>query len=317
MEIRVISTDDKEYIDFVNIYGTVFDSREWLSMFRDRLDVYGVFNENELISTFFLYKIKLKRVFNAFTSPFFTPSNGFIIKNEANTRFRYNNTNKKVLTLIAEFVKGMNLNYIQLQMPDSIVDCQPFVWSGFLATPKYSYLLDLSQPLDVIYDNINPKTRSSHIQKAQKDGVEVIKTSDYSIVRNMIVGTFGRQNKSFYTEYIDKILFDFATQFNSYAYVAYLNNSPLAVIFIVYDKNRAYCLMSGFDDNNGHRGAGSLVHYAAIKHAKELGISIFDFEGSMLKPIELFYRNFGGKLVSKFVVTHKSKLLSIASLILE
>lgn len=317
MEIRVISIEDKEYIDFVNTYGTVFDSREWLSMFKDCLDVYGVFNGDELMSTFFLYKIKLKRVFDAFTSPFFTPSSGFIIKNEANTAFRYNNTNKKILILIAQFVRDLNVSYVQLQMPDNIIDCQPFIWSGFAVTPKYSYLLDLSQPLDVIYDNINPKTRSSHIQKAQKDGVEVIQTADYRIVRSMIVGTFGRQNKSFYTKYIDKILFDFANQCNSYACVAYLNNIPLAAIFIVYDKARAYCLMSGFDDNNGHRGAGSLVHYAAIKHAKELGIPIFDFEGSMLKPIEVFYRNFGGKLVPKFVVTHKSKLLSISSIMLK
>jgi len=45
----------------------------------------------------------------------------------------------------------------------------------------------------------------------------------------------------------------------------------------------------------------------AIKHSKELGISKFDFEGSMLPEVEKYFRGFGGNLVPYYSI-NKAKL---------
>jgi hypothetical protein len=41
----------------------------------------------------------------------------------------------------------------------------------------------------------------------------------------------------------------------------------------------------------------------AMKRCNELGISLFDFEGSMVPGIEAFFRKFGSKLRLRFVIT--------------
>ena len=44
--------------------------------------------------------------------------------------------------------------------------------------------------------------------------------------------------------------------------------------------------------------------WEAIKFTKEeLGLNQFDFEGSMVPPIELFFRKFGGKLTPYYTVS--------------
>ena len=46
---------------------------------------------------------------------------------------------------------------------------------------------------------------------------------------------------------------------------------------------------------------------AAILKAKEMGLQVFDFEGSIVPPIERYFRGFGGKLTPIFSV-HKAWL---------
>jgi hypothetical protein len=54
--------------------------------------------------------------------------------------------------------------------------------------------------------------------------------------------------------------------------------------------------MSGNDPQLRHSGAVSLLRWEAIKFAG--GVSrCFDFEGSMLQPVERFIRAFGGRQV--------------------
>jgi hypothetical protein len=61
--------------------------------------------------------------------------------------------------------------------------------------------------------------------------------------------------------------------------------------------------MSGYDDGNKHHGAGALALWHAIQHAKSLNLKRFDFEGSMIKPIEKYFRGFGGELAPYFRIS--------------
>ena len=40
----------------------------------------------------------------------------------------------------------------------------------------------------------------------------------------------------------------------------------------------------------------------SIRHAKELGLKTFDFEGSVIPAIERYFRGFGGKLTPYYRV---------------
>jgi hypothetical protein len=66
-----------------------------------------------------------------------------------------------------------------------------------------------------------------------------------------------------------------------------------AVTYAVWDENGAYYLLGGGHPELRSSGAGSLLMWEAIMRARAV-TDVFDFEGSMLKPVERFFRAFGG-----------------------
>ncbi|MCE3260275.1 MAG: family N-acetyltransferase, partial [Bacteroidetes bacterium] len=81
----------------------------------------------------------------------------------------------------------------------------------------------------------------------------------------------------------------------------------LGVVFCIHDKNTCYYLLGGVDKSSGVAGVNNLLVQRGIERAKELGCTTFDFEGSMLKGVEKFFRSFGPELVPYFTV-NKGKL---------
>jgi len=66
-----------------------------------------------------------------------------------------------------------------------------------------------------------------------------------------------------------------------------------AAAFMIWDKRSAYYLLSGADPRLRNSGAGSLVLWEAIRFASTV-TRLFDFEGSVMEPIERHFRAYGG-----------------------
>ncbi len=72
------------------------------------------------------------------------------------------------------------------------------------------------------------------------------------------------------------------------------DGTPHAVAYVVWDKRSAYYLMGGGDPALRNSGATALVLWSAIQFAASVAPA-FDFEGSMLEPVERFVRAFGAR----------------------
>ena len=72
-------------------------------------------------------------------------------------------------------------------------------------------------------------------------------------------------------------------------------NQVHAVCGIVYDSKCGYLLFNGSNPDVANVEANTLLVIKTIKQAAKV-TEAFDFEGSMLKPIERFYRGFGGQM---------------------
>jgi hypothetical protein len=81
-----------------------------------------------------------------------------------------------------------------------------------------------------------------------------------------------------------------------------------AAIYVVWDARSAHYLLSGGDPELRSSGANSFLLWNAIRHAATV-TPAFDFEGSVLEPVERFFRGFGGRLVPYFRVTKTSRRL--------
>ena len=82
----------------------------------------------------------------------------------------------------------------------------------------------------------------------------------------------------------------------------YDNDGQLhAAAFIVWQKSSAYYIAGGGDPLLRHSGAHGLVLWEAIRHTAQY-TDTFDFEGSMLRGVERFFREFGAIQTPYFTI---------------
>ena len=88
---------------------------------------------------------------------------------------------------------------------------------------------------------------------------------------------------------------------------------PHAGAFVIWDNSTLYYLIGGGDERYRDSQAGSLCIWEAIKIAAQRELS-FDFEGSMIEPIEKFFRGFGAQRFPYHAISRVGPLsLSLAS----
>ena len=306
MEIKQVKKCDREHYEkCAKEYGTIFNSLDWLSIFGDKVHIYGIYDKGGvLIGGFNLYKEK-KYGFSVYSNPPFTPAIGPFLKVNAQNPVSVMDTWKKTLTLMADFIEKLPYSVVSFLLNRNIIDMQPFIWKKFKVNPVYTYLLNLSVSIEDIWKRMSNERRKN-INKARKDGLHVTKITDYEIIKALVLKTYSRQMKGIKEFYLNKILFDFANSNNSFAFVTYGNDNAFACSFCVYDFDTAYYLLGGYNHKNKHHGAGTLSMWESIKYAKELGLKYFDFEGSMVPKIERYFRGFGGQLTPYYRVNKAS-----------
>jgi hypothetical protein len=153
--------------------------------------------------------------------------------------------------------------------------------------------------------------RRKNINRGRADGLAVREISEYRILRPLLLETFSRQGKAINEALLDSILFKFAHGGNSFAFGACEGDRLVACSFCVHDANAAYYLLGGHSAKDGHNGAGTMAMWESILHAKRMGLSGFDFEGSMIPGIERYFRGFGGRLAPYYRINKATLPLEI------
>ena len=287
--------------------NSVFLSSKWLSLYGKELKCYGIFNKGGALVGGFAFKLEKKLgILNLYRNLAYSPTIGLFFEIKSQNKAKILSENKKVLKTFVDFIEKLPYHIITLYLPANHIDMQPFYWKNFKTIPNYTYIISLKKTTEEIEKNFSTERRND-IKKANKDGIETRICKDYNVVKSLILKTFDRKQTAADKKMIDKILFNFADETNSFAFVSYRDNLPIATSFCIYDSNTSYYLMGGYDSKNKHAGAGALAVSSAIKHSKELGINNFDFEGSMLPEVESYFRGFGGELTPYYSI-NKAKM---------
>jgi Acetyltransferase (GNAT) domain len=289
--------------------GSIFNSLEWLSLYGEALELYGLFNkDHKLIGGFHLYKTKIGGFLTHYKNPPFTPNIGLFFENQSSNKANSLSYNKSIAAACADFFEQLNYQILTLATPNHFIDTQPFIWKNFKVIPNYTYHIDLLLSEEELLKNLSSDKRNS-INKAAKDKVSVELCTDKKQVLQMVEMTYSRKAKALNDKIVKSILFDFATDKNSFAYVAYVDNKPSALSFCIHDNNSAYYLLGGYDTANKHQGAGVLALWQCMLHAKNAGLKKFDLEGSMIPQVEKYFRGFGGDLIPYFTLNKADFLI--------
>ncbi|HQU70718.1 MAG TPA: GNAT family N-acetyltransferase [Calditrichia bacterium] len=182
--------------------------------------------------------------------------------------------------------------FFQRFQPD-FTNWLPFFWKGFEQTTRYTYVLkDLSDP-EALFRGFRDNIRRE-IRKAAKI-VSVCESEDAGLMYHMNSLTFKRQGREMPFSLQEFARLDEALKARNSRriFLAKDQSGNLhSALYLMYDAHCAYYLMGGSDPGFRNSGAASLLMWEAIKFAA--GVSRkFDFEGSMMAPVERFFRAFG------------------------
>ena len=198
--------------------------------------------------------------------------------------------------LMFELVEGLPDYdiYTQNWSPD-LTNWLPFFWKGFKQTTRYTYVLKNLVDQNFVWDNIAPKIRTDIRKASTRYKLRMKKDPLLEDFLNLNEMTFHRQGKQqpYSRQFVERLDEQCRKQNCRKIFLAEDEGSKIhAAVYIVWDKTKAYYLMGGGDPKLRSSGATSLCLWEAIKYAAQI-VDNFDFEGSMMEPVERFIRAFG------------------------
>ncbi len=197
----------------------------------------------------------------------------------------------------------------------------PFYWAGYRQTTSYTYRLDLTQPEDSLNAAQSKTTRWTVKTARDRFGITAAVEPSIDALIHLNKATFKRQGATVpYSRSLVQRIFTAGLERGvAEAWIARdaTDGQAAAGALIVRDASTAYYLLGGADPSLRATGAQNLLTWEAIKG--QMGRSAaFDFEGSMIRPIERSFRSYGAIQVPYFAVSGARKPVpSLISLGLE
>jgi hypothetical protein len=183
------------------------------------------------------------------------------------------------------------------QFAPEVTNALPFQWAGFDAEVRYTYRLDDLSDLDRAWAACRQNVRAN-VRKARAV-MDVRDDLGLDTLLRLTVTTLRRRQApvAFTRSMMQRIDAAAAARgARRMLFAVDAHDRVHAALYLVWDARTAYYLMGGTDHDLGAGGAMSLLMWEAIRFASGVA-SAFDFEGSMVRPIERFFRSFGARQV--------------------
>lgn len=192
------------------------------------------------------------------------------------------------------------------QFAPAVTNALPFRWAGFDVSVRYTYRLEDLSDLDRVWAECRQNLRAN-VRKAR----EVVTVRDdlgLDAFLSLNAMTFRRQGLPVpYTQALVERVDSACAQRGArrMVFAVDAHDRAHAALYLVWDRHAAYYLMGGADPDLRASGAMSLLMWEAIGLAARV-TTAFDFEGSMLRPVERFFRSFGARQVPCLQVTRRN-----------
>lgn len=289
--------------------ASLFCKSWWLKAACGEVRVLGYSDGNQLVAGIPLYYERHMGV-RICCMPKHTQTLGVVIAPVDAKHVTVQSRETEILSVFAERLEQEPI-FIQAFHPAS-QNWLPFYWRGFMQTTHYTYVLDNLESTSRLWDGLAPERRTN-IRKAQKSNVRV-KECGPEIVYNASRTTFDRQKKDcpFDLEYFCR-LYDAARANNAGICMSAEDGEGRvhAASFFVWDRKRGYYIAGGHDRNLALSGGHVLLMWNLIEFAAS-HTRIFDFEGSMHRPVEASFRSFGGNRIAYNRISKFPRWLRVA-----
>ena len=280
----------------------------WLELVAPSEWHYAVVKRGQEIAAVMPYTIRSRFGWRILETPQFTPHLGPWLRPST---AKYANRLSEEKELMTELIAALPpFAHFEQRFHPGITNWLPFFWKEFRQTTLYTYRIEDTRDPEKLWDETRDNVRTD-IRKARKQ-IEVEVTDDFEYVIRMQTMTLQRQHlrMSFSDERFRRFGAGCAAQGASRVLVARDARGRVhACVYLLLDSSTVYYYTGGGDPELRNSGATSLLVWKAIEMAAALGLK-FDFEGSVLEPVERFFRSFGAVQTPFFVISKtNSKLL--------
>jgi lipid II:glycine glycyltransferase (peptidoglycan interpeptide bridge formation enzyme) len=282
----------------------------------------GYYQDDHIVGTALIVKEAAKR------GPYFTIAGGPVLDWD----------NKELINVFIEDLKDLarkeNVWFVRVrpQILDTQENRQLFRNLGFKSAPMHltadlTLQLDLSKPLDTLLKEMRKTTRYE-INRYEKMGITVTESQDPDEIKPFFEKQLELAKKHGFVPFSYRFLHEQFKAFNQdkevYLFSSYKDKKLLAQAFVIMDGEEAV-YHYGISTPDNFRLPGSYAcQWAAIKKAKELGLTRYNFWGiapegankHRFAGVSLFKRGFGGNEVA-YLPAHDlplSPLYSVVSL---
>lgn len=175
------------------------------------------------------------------------------------------------------------------------------------AAPYGSYVIDLFQPEEILWRNIDRITRQN-INTALKNNVNIQCGMEHLDSAYMLIqDTFRRARLPFMNSKSLK-RFVYGLGENGKIMIAHYKGIAQSCVIYAFSNYSAYAIYGG-NIVDMHQGANKLLHWEAIRLFQKLGIQRYDFVGARINPekgskqkaINLFKKRLGGRLIQGYM----------------
>lgn len=210
------------------------------------------------------------------------------------------------MKLIDELIDQLpKTDVVAQNLSPALTNWLPFYWRGFSSSLRYTYRIAQPTDLDRVWMEFRENIRRE-VRKGSRT-VEVRPTEDVEeflrAFRPMATSAGWAPERE---DVLRRVAGACAEHDARRMFVAVDSEERArACTMLVQDDAFVYYLLAGRNDHDQPTGAASLLVWAGIKYASQQGLG-FDFEGSMVRSIERFFRAFGATQTPYVRVTRLS-----------
>jgi hypothetical protein len=280
-----------------SVHGTVFHYSWWLRAAAKDLQILVVRDQDRRLLSGIPLPRKRRGFLTLYHSPTLTPYLGpiFDLTGIPNNYDRLYAMRSQGELLAGHLPPFDSFRYIASA---SGPDLQGFLWAGFRVELAYTFRFSASSSVEEISAAMS-RTHAQKLTKARKLQLTVQRENDIDKLIALNTMIFARQNRRppYSPELVKRLWREGESRKQARLYIAYARSGePAAGLFTVNDARTTFQIISGVNTAMPEVPGGNLVLWTAIQEAVREGRD-FDFEGSSLRGVEVFYRRWGAAAV--------------------
>jgi hypothetical protein len=284
--------------------GTLFHQALWLKSFDKPMAVIGCYNDAGALVGGMPLSYQRMAGLTIARPPYLTPYLGPVVFAAEGQYHRMLTLEKDIAASVIDCVQTF-CDFVRIPLAPGDMDTQPFKQRGFSVDIEHTYVVELGD-MDQVWKGLN-QDRRRKIKKGYEEGLTCELSDDldrfFPLLAHSLI-THGKRLSQGRVEEVRRWYEPLRAK--NRARMLQIRDSCgrlCTAAILVWDSKRGYYLLSGMDRDISSGNSMTLLLWECMRFChEEIHVKEFDFDGSEVPSVELFFRGFGGRLTPRFSV---------------